>query len=469
MPALGERAVVLGASMSGLLAARVLADYFRTVTVVERDVLPHEPANRRGVPQGRHSHALLVRGAQTLGELFPGILEELVTDGAPVFDDGELSKLYLSYGGHLMLRSGKAAGDPKANAIYQPSRPFLEYHVRRRLLAVENVTIIDGHDMAGLTSTADRKRVTGVRVIDRDGGAEQELTADLVMDAMGRAAHTPALLESLGYGRPPEDQIVTHTTYVSQMLRISPGTLKEMMTLISPAPGRPTAMSLFAYENDTYLFTVCGMVGHEPPRDLAGMLTFAQDYAPPHILAAVRAGEPLAPVVQHRLPSSQWRRYDKMRRFPEGLLVTGDAMCSFNPIYGQGMSVAAMDAVALREALRRGITDLPRRYFRAAAKSIGVAWRVAAGSDLAVPEVEGRRTPATRLTGRFVDWVLTASETDAVVYAQFFKVTSLVDPPARLFHPSFIYRVARVNWRRRQRDSQPQPACVAGIVDGVTP
>jgi hypothetical protein len=289
------------------------------------------------------------------------------------------------------------------------------------------------------------------------------------MDAMGRGAHTPALLESLGYGRPVEDHIVMHTTYVSQLLRIPPGTLKEMLALISPAPGRPTGMFLTGYENDTWIFTVFGMVGHEPPRDLAGMLAFAQEYAPAHLLAAVRAGEPIAPVVQHRMPSSQWRRYDKMRRFPDGLLVCGDAICSFNPIYGQGMSVAALDAVALRHCLRRGVTDLPQRYFRAAAKAIRVAWQMGAGSDLAFPDVEGRRTPSMRVTNRLADWVLAAAESDAVVAGQFFKVTGLVDPPARLLNPLFIYRVATVNRLRRQRDSQPSQAGVAGRADDRTP
>jgi 2-polyprenyl-6-methoxyphenol hydroxylase-like FAD-dependent oxidoreductase len=468
MPVLGERAVVLGASMAGLFAARVLADFFRTVTVVDRDELPDDPCNRRGVPQGRHVHALLPRGAQTMEELFPGILQELVADGAPVWDDAELSKLYLSFNGHEVLRFGKLPIDAKRMAMYLPSRPFLECHVRRRLQELGNVTIQGGRDAAELTSTMDRKRVTGVRIIDRASGDQQELTADLVVDAMGRAAHTPAFLESLGYGRPVEDHIVMHTTYVSQPLRIPPGTMPEMFCLVGPAPGRPTGMFLVGYENDSWIFTVFGMVGREPPRDFAGMLSFAQEYAPAHVLAAVRVGEPTAPVVQHRMPSSQWRRYDKMRRFPDGLLACGDAICSFNPIYGQGMSVAALDAVALRDCLRRGDTGVPRRYFRAAAKSIGVAWELAAGSDLAFPEVEGRRTPSMRVTGRLVDWIQAAGESDAVVAGQFLRVTNLIDPPARLLNPLFLRRVAAVNRRRRHRDSYPRQAQVAGPADGGT-
>jgi hypothetical protein len=158
-----------------------------------------------------------------------------------------------------------------------------------------------------------------------------------------------------------------------------------------------------------------------------------------------------------------------MRRLPEGLLVCGDAMCSFNPIYGQGMSVAAMEAVALRKCLRRGATDLPRRYFRAAAKAIGVAWQMGAGSDLAFPAVEGRRTPLMRVTSRLVDWVLTASESDAQVGDQFFKVTGLVDPPARFLNPLFLCRVAAVNLVRRQRDSRPAQAGAAGVANGPAP
>ncbi|MFA5711357.1 MAG: 2-polyprenyl-6-methoxyphenol hydroxylase-like oxidoreductase, partial [Mycolicibacterium sp.] len=281
---------------------------------------------------------------------------------------------------------------------------------------------------------------------------DRVLPANLVIDAMGRAAHTPAFLESLGYERPPEDHVVVRTTYVSQTLRLPPEALPEQAVLISPAPGRPTGMFLGHNENDSWIFTVFGMAGRQPPRGTDGMLAFAEEFAPEHVLAALRAGEPLAPVVQHRLPSSQWRRYDKMRRFPDGLLVTGDAMCSFNPIYGQGMSVAGMEAVALRSVLHHGDTALSRRYFRAAAKSIGVAWRLGAGTDLAFPEVVGRRTPSTRLTQRYADWVLRACEQDAAVHAQFTKVTGLVDPPAKLFHPSFVRRVAAVRYLSRSPD-----------------
>ncbi|ART72084.1 2-polyprenyl-6-methoxyphenol hydroxylase-like oxidoreductase [Mycobacterium dioxanotrophicus] len=466
MAKLGEHALVLGGSISGLLAARVLSDFYDTVTVVERDELSETPNNRRGVPQGRHVHALLARGAQTVGEFFPGILDELAAAGAPVWDDGDLSRFYISYGGHLMRRIGQAPGTPadyKELALYQPSRPLLECHVRRRLQAMGNVTIRDGHDVAELTATADRSRITGARIAAHDGGDEQQVTADFVVDARGRGAPTPACLERLGYGRPAEDRIVMHTTYVSQTLRIPPGTLEEMLVIIGPVPGRPSGMFLFRYEKDVWIFTVFGMVGREPPRDLPGMLAYADEFAPPRLVAAVRAGEPIAPVVQHRLPSSQWRRYDRMQRFPAGLLVCGDAMCSFNPIYGQGMSVAAMDAVALRDALHGGTADLSRRYFRAAAKSIGVAWSLAAGSDLAFPEVEGHRTPSMRAANRFVQRVLTACETDAEVHAQFFKVTGLVDAPTRLFHPTFLYRVARANVRSHQHDSRSKQADLARV------
>lgn len=450
MPMVGERAVVLGASMGGMVAARVLADFFETVTVVERDALPDNAATRRGVPQARHLHVVLLRGAQILDELFPGILDELAAHGVPVWDNGDLSQMHLSFGGHEVIRSGTLPTGPTELAVYSPSRTLLEWRVRQRLRAVANVRILDCHDVMEVTATADRSRITGVRVVQRDSGAEKMLTADVVMDATGRGARTPAFLESLGYGRPVEENIVMHTTYVSQLLRIRPGVLTEKVVDIGPAPGRPSGMFLTGYENDTWMFTVFGMVGREPPRSLAGMLSFAEEYCPAHLRAAVRAGEPVGEPAQHRMPSSRWRRYDRMGRLPAGLLVCGDAICSFNPVYGQGMTVAALQAIALRECLSRGADDLSRRYFRAAAKPVGVAWRIAAISDLAFPEVQGRRTESMRLILRLVDWVLVGCESDPVVAAAFFKVNSLTAHPARLLHPTIVGRVALRNLLRQR-------------------
>ncbi|WP_232077336.1 FAD-dependent oxidoreductase [Mycolicibacterium aichiense] len=448
MAVVGDHAIVLGASMSGLLAAKVLSDFYRTVTVIDRDELPDEPVNRRGIPQGRHVHALLGRGGQIVDELFPGFLSELVDAGGVSLDDGDFSKIYVSFGGHTMVRSGLAR--QPGSAMYLSSRPFLEYHVRRRLRAVPNVTILHGHDVVDLISTPDRTRVTGVQTADHDGGAEQRLTADLVVDAMGRGSRMPTLLEGLGYPRPSEDRIVVRTTYVSQLLRIPPG-LVEQVVVIGAAPNRPSGLFLSSYENDQWMFTVWGMLGNEPPCHRAGMLDFAYSYAPQHVWSAVSAAEPLGEVIRHRMPWSQWRRYDQLRRFPAGLVVCGDAICSFNPIYGQGMTVGALDAMALRDCLRSGSDDLPRRYFRKAAKSIAVAWQMAAGADLAFPQVEGRRTLATRAANRATDWVLQVCSYDAVVAEKFFRINNFLDPPARLLHPAFIFALVKAKLRRRRR------------------
>ena len=450
MVKIGEHAVVLGASMAGLLASRVLADFYRTVTVVERDVLPTGSAQRRGVPQGRHTHGLWPGGSQILDELFPGFLTELVADGCIVWEDGDFSKLCASWGGHQLVGSGTYRDYQPRDAAYCPSRPFLEDHVRQRVRAMRNITLMDGYDVVELTSNADRSRITGVTITSHDGDDTRALTGDLVVDATGRGSRTPAFLEHLGYDRPLQDEVVMRTAYASQLLRIPPGVVKELLVIIGPIPGRPTGMALLAYENSTWLLTAIGMVGREPPADRAGMLEFIEDCAPPQVLSALRRAEPLGDVAQYRIPSSRWRRYDKVRRFPEGLLVFGDAICSFNPIYGQGMTVAALQAMVLDRCLRAGAQRLAPRYFAAAAKPIGVAWQLAAGGDLTLPEVQGRRPLSMRLTNSYVDRVLAAAETDAVIAQRFLKVVGFTNPPTSLMHPSVMLRVAATNWRQRR-------------------
>lgn len=449
MPVTGERAVVLGASMAGLLAARVLADSYETVTVVERDALPTGPTPRRGVPQGKLIHALLARGAKVLDELMPGILDELVADGA-IRWDGDYAKLCFSVGGHRLVQSGRCPSD--AMPFYFQSRPFLEWHVLRRMRDVPNITILEGHDVVSLSATPDRRRVTGVDVVDRDSREVRMLSGDLVVDATGRGSRTPLFLEQLGYDRPPVDEVVVQLAYACQPVRIRPGAIAENFIAVMPEHGRPRAFATVSYENDTAVFAVGDMAGHVPPDTPAGMREFVADFVPSNVLAAIADAEPLGPVVNYRVPSNRWRRYDKMRRLPGGLLVLGDAVCSFNPVYGQGMTVAAVEATVLRDCLRHGDGDLARRFFRSSAKTIRIAWQTAVGSDLALPEVDGTVPLSMRLSNAYLEQVLTASETDPTVMLQFLRVLGMLDPPTKLFSPSIMARVLRGRRSHYRRD-----------------
>lgn len=432
---LGEHAIVLGGSIAGLLAARTLADFYTTVTVIERDTVTENVAVRRGVPQGRHTHGLLMRGAHALDELLPGFLDEIVEAGAVLNDGTDLSRLHFSMNGHVAVHSGAAP----AFRTYQMTRPFLEHHVRRRVTAVPNVVVRGGHEVVDLCLT---DRVTGVRVVDRSDKVPAQLAADLVVDATGRGSRTPALLERAGYDAPVEDEVCVDLLYASQLLRIPEDALREYGMIVSPVPGRPTGVALARCESDTVFFTVFGMAGRHPTLDLEGMCAFVDGVAPPHLLAAVRAAQPVAPVAQHRFPSSRWRRYDKLRRWPAGLVAVGDAVCSFNPIYAQGMTVAAVEALVLRDCLARGGHDLPRRFFRAAAKPIRQAWQMAAGGDLSLPEIPGTPPLATRLFNGYLDRVLRAAEHDIDVFEQFIKVAWLVDHPVKLLRPDIVRRIA---------------------------
>lgn len=236
MSMLGCRAVVIGASISGLLAARVLADHYESVTVVDRDVLPPAPLNRRGVPQAAHGHVLLAGCPPILRELFPGFLSELFADGIPVWADGDLSKIDLSFGGHPLVRTGRLRC-PEAYVQYYPSRPLLEYRLRQRVQGIPNVTILDRRDAVDLATDDDLARVAGVLVADRDGGGEATLTAELVVDATGRGSRTPVFLERLGYGRPPEDELVVRMAYASQKLRIPSGMISTRLVGRPPRAG----------------------------------------------------------------------------------------------------------------------------------------------------------------------------------------------------------------------------------------
>jgi 2-polyprenyl-6-methoxyphenol hydroxylase-like FAD-dependent oxidoreductase len=455
---LGEHAVVLGAGMAGLLAARVLSEFYDSVSVIERDRLPDYPCHRRGIPQGRHVHNFYSRGLQVLGELFPGLLEDLARAGAVVVDDGELSNFYVRFGRYEMKRSGRFA-DPAALSLHMASRPFVEFHLRRRVKALPNVTFLDGHDVVELVTTADI--VNGVRIIRRYNGFLTELDADLVVDAMGRSARTPAFLENLGYERPTENRSVARYKYASQQLSIPEGSITQRLVTFNPGGGKPGGL-LLACEHDTWTLAIGQPTdAGEPPTDFAAMLALVEPSLPPAIVEGLRRAHPIGEAVTYHHSAAIWRRYDQMSRFPSSLLVLGDALCSFDPTYGQGMTIAALEALTLRDCLRVGDAQLAQRFFRASAHYIGQTWAANQARSRVTSPTHDRNSMRERLQGWMSRAALNASTRDVVLTERFFRVSNFVDPPSRLQDPALIPRIVWGNLRARFARKRTRAAVVA--------
>jgi 2-polyprenyl-6-methoxyphenol hydroxylase-like FAD-dependent oxidoreductase len=428
-----RHALVAGGSIAGLLAARVLADFFERVTLAERDTVASGADARRGVPQGRHIHALLARGREVFETLFPGIGEELRADGAVLLNGArDVAWHYagdwrVRYDGHL--------------PILCMSRPLLEAAVARRLRAVSNVALLDGTGIDDLTDDGNGS-VTGARIAGA-AGEWRDIAADLVVDATGRGSALPRWLAGMGYEAPREELLEARVAYASCVFR-QPERRPDWRAMLVTGPCARRSGMIFPIEGGRWIATLNSRFGEPSPRDHASFLAFARSLPVPDLHEALRAAEPVSAVACYRFVGSLRRRYGRLARLPEGVIAIGDAVCSFNPMYGQGMTVAAVEAerlaAMLAEARRDGglASDFGPHWFRAVEPAVDGAWNGVAIEDLRFPELADRRPARVRPLQWYMAQVHSATHRSAAVTDQFYRVMNFLDRPATLFRPRIL-------------------------------
>ncbi|HEY4020749.1 MAG TPA: FAD-dependent monooxygenase [Pseudonocardiaceae bacterium] len=447
-----EHAVVIGAGMAGLLAAHVLSGHFHRVTIVDRDRLPAEPSYRKGVPQSRHTHLLLGLGLSSLEQLLPGLRQELLAAGAvPLELPGDAGWL---------TPAGWCERFPDGLPFVSASRDLIEWTVRGRVLAGPRVDLMTATEVTALLPSADGRGVSGVRLSSRDDGTSSDLSADLVLDASGRGSRAPDWLTELGWPTVGELSAPTGVGYTSRFYRNphDPEQDWKFLLLQTRPPEHTRSGMLLPVDGDRWMVSLVGVGGDHPPTDEAGFLEFARTLRSPLLYEAIRDAEPLTPIHGFRVPDSRRRRYDKLRRWPTGFALVGDAVCSLNPMYAQGMSIAAATALVLDNELRRRGTALGRRFQHRVAKVAADAWLVASGEDLRylVGEEQVRRPPYLALMQKFFDRVLLAGGRDARVNSALVLVLNLQASPWSLLRPAIVLRALLVT--RGGRSAAPEPA-----------
>jgi 2-polyprenyl-6-methoxyphenol hydroxylase-like FAD-dependent oxidoreductase len=424
----------------------VLAGHVDRVTIVERDRLPDGAEQRKGVPQGRQLHVLLARGLAVLEQLFPEFGRDLEAAGAvPLRVPADL--LMLSPAGWLDRR---APGWPVLSA----SRPMFESVVRRRLAELPGVTVLGRHEVTALGASDDGRVVRGVIVRGLDGGDTSFTEADLVVDASGRGSHVPVWLTELGFPTPEQSQVDPDIAYATRVYRIPDGfgaDWKAVM-LASCPPTFPRTGYLFPVEGQQWMVTLMGAAGQHPPTDEAGFELFVRSLRSPVIAEALAAAEPVTEVRAHRGTSNRQWHFERMPRWPERLVVLGDAVCAFNPVYGQGLSTAAVAAEALDSCLRAqrrrrpagDLEGMARRFQRELARRNADPWMLSTGEDLRFPTTTGTQvTTALRLQHRYLDRVVTAATRYPAVADAYVRVLGMLDRPTALFAPRVLSAAMR--------------------------
>jgi len=396
---------------------------------------------------------LLVRGWQILDQLFPGLRGDLVAAGAPTID------LLADF--KMLFAAGWA---PRIASRFQTvscSREVLEWNVRRQLRNNPRVSFCEEREVVDLISEHEGAHVAGVRIRARgnnESSAISELRANLVADASGRSSRALQWLAALGYPAPEETVINSFLGYASRYYKRPAGFTSDWKCLLIGArpPDNPRGGGLFALEDDMWHVTLAGAGRDYPPTDEEGYLAFAKSLANPIIYEVIKQAEPRSSIYGYQRTENRLRHYERMPRWPEGFIVLGDAVCAFNPVYGQGMAVAARGAMVLdgllrqeRQAIMSG-GGMELRFQQALAKSNSDAWLMATGEDFRYPTTEGgKRPPATRFTHWYMNRVITAATRNTDVLAAFAAAAHLLAPPSSLFHPRIMARALMPQSGRR--------------------
>jgi 2-polyprenyl-6-methoxyphenol hydroxylase-like FAD-dependent oxidoreductase len=435
----GQRAVVIGASIGGLLAARILQEFYSEVVLLERDLLSEGPASRKATPHAVLPQGLLAKGREVLESLFPDFTESLVAKGGLCGDIGQ--EVAVDANGE------RFAAQPAGIIGLAVSRLALEAELRRRVRALPGVRLITQVDV--LSPIHEVGKVVGVRYEPRDGGQPSTLPGALVVDCSGRSSRSPTWLAEWGYEPPIEERVQIGLAYTSAYFEREEVRPALAAVIGAATPSLPRPSILLAQEPATeggQLRWVAGVGGYEGDHvetTREAIARRAREINSPEIAALAENGTMIGKPIQYCMPYSERRHYEKLRRFPAGYLALGDALASFNPIYGQGMTVATCEALALREALKIGIDGLAPRFFKAAAKVIDIPWQVSVGADLALEQVPGPRPFPVNLINAYVGRVQRAAVQDPTVAAAFMKVMHMVAPPPSLFAPAIAWRVLK--------------------------
>jgi 2-polyprenyl-6-methoxyphenol hydroxylase-like FAD-dependent oxidoreductase len=450
-------AIVIGGSMAGLCAARVLSKYYDNVTVLDRDAYPVGAHERPGVPQSRHVHALLMRGRLELERLFPGFESMMLERGA----------LEINFGRDFaaLRPDGWAERRPNPITTLFASRVLIEVTVRELIRRIPNVRLIERAEAVGFeTVRGDSIRVSGVKVNPRDGAPAFTLSGDLVVDASGRATKIPSWIEAMGLPTPPEAVVDSHTGYASRWYQLDPARRPRDWwwkgVWIDPIVGDvSTAGVLFPVENNRMIVTLAGIGGHYPPSEENGFTARLDQLRSPIIAEEVALAEPMSQVYSYRQMANRWRHYEKWGARLDGFVALGDSVCAFNPVYGQGMTSGALSAEILGDCVEKnGVADveIPRKFFAAQARFQAEPWGLATGADFRTPGTEGERPLVSRLTAPLLGKMFEVANDDAEIGDRIAEVINMVKPPSALFEASLLRLIAKA-WSRRILKGRRQP------------